>query len=222
MNKTLLAVLLVVTLTACAPAPPTTDVQSTAIAIVQTGVALTQTAMPTATPTFTPTATPTALPTFSPVPTLVRPIFTPDAIQLEKWQEYQTKLAKALLINPSINAICEWDILGRSIQEVYVWAICGSTGGGDDGAAAIYLNTDGSIQKIKTPRYWMGDRGIVMSNENELFPADVIAKLDLYKGYYHFTGRPYEINLYLNYRLANPGTLPWVVLLGTPTGTPMP
>ena len=221
MKKTLFAALLVVTLTACAPAPPTTDIQSTAFAIVQTGVALTQTALPTHTPTFTPTATPTALPTFTPVPTAVRPIFTPDAIQLEKWQEYQTKLAKALLINPSINAICEWDILGRSAREVYVWAICGSTGGGEDGPAAIYLNADGSIQQIKTARYWWAD-GNQISNEKELFPADVIAKLDLYKGYYHFTGRPYEINLYLNYRLANPGSLPWVVLLGTPTGTPMP
>jgi len=221
MKKTLFAALLVVTLTACAPAPPTTDIQSTAFAIVQTGVALTQTAMPTHTPTFTPTATPTALPTFSPVPTAVRPIFTPDAIQLERWQEYQSKLAKALL-NSSTGAICEWDILGRSALEVYVWAICGSTGGGDDGAAAIYLNTDGSIQKIKTPRYWMGDRGIVMSNENELFPADVIRKLGLYHVEYPNTGRPEEMRLYLNYRLANPGTLPWVVLLGTPTGTPMP
>ena len=43
MKKTLFAVLLVVTLAACAPAPPTTDIQSTAIAIVQTGLALTQT-----------------------------------------------------------------------------------------------------------------------------------------------------------------------------------
>ena len=220
MKKTLFAALLVVTLTACAPAPPTTDIQSTAIAIVQTGVALTQTALPTATPTLTPTATPTALPTFSPVPTAVRPIFTPDAIQLERWQEYQTELADAL--NTPIDSICEWDILGRSAQEVYVWAICGSTGGGDDGAAAIYLNTDGSIQKIKTPTYWMGDRGIVMSNENELFPADVIRKLGLYHVEYPNTGRPEEMRLYLNYRLANPGTLPWVVQLGTPTGTPMP
>ena len=219
MKKTLFAALLVVILTACAPAPPTTDVQSTALAIVQTGVALTQTTLPTHTPTLTPTAT-IVLPTFSPVPTLVRPIFTPDAIQLERWQEYQTELVDAF--NTPSDSICEWDILGRSAHEVYVWAMCAAPEGGDSGAAAIYLDTDGSIQKIKAPRYWMGDRGIVMSNENELFPADVIAKLDLYKGYYHFTGRPYEINLYLNYRLANPGTLPWVVLLGTPTGTPMP
>ena len=221
MKKTLFAALLVVTLIACAPAPPTTDIQSTAFAIVQMGVALTQTAMPIHTPTFTLTATPTALPTFSPVPTAVRPIFTPDAIQLERWQEYQTKLAEALL-NSSTGAICEWDILGRSALEVYVWAICGSTGGGDDGPAAIYLNTDGSIQKIKTPRYWWAD-GNEVSNEKELFPADVIAKLDLYwKDYSLFTGRPEEIKNYLHYRLANPGTLPWVVLLGTPTGTPMP
>ena len=220
MKKTPFAALLVVTLTACAPAPPTTDIQSTAFAIVQTGAVLTQTAMPIHTPTFTLTATPTALPTFSPVPTAVRPIFTPDAIQLERWQEYQTKLAEALL-NSSTGAICEWDILGRSALEVYVWAICGSTGGGDDGAAAIYLNTDGSIQKIKTPRYWWAD-GNQISNEKELFPADVIEKLGLYHVEFPYTGRPEEMRLYLHYRLANPGTLPWVVLLGTPTVTPTP
>ena len=88
---------------------------------------------------------------------------------------------------------------------------------------AIYLNTDGSIRKIKTPRYWLGDHGNLMSNEDELFPADVIEKLDLYwNDYSHFTGRPEELGNYLNYRLENPGALPWVVLLGTPTGTPMP
>ena len=221
MKKTLFAALLVVTLTACAPAPPTTDVQNTAIAIVQTGIALTQTAMPTVTPTFTPTATPTALPTFSPVPTAVRPIFTPDAIQLERWQEYQTKLAKALDL--SSDSICEWDILGRFGQEVYVWADCINEGYvHDQRPAAIYLNADGSIQKIKIARYWWAD-GNEMSNEKELFPADVIAKLDLYwKDYSLFTGRPEEIKNYLYYRLANPGTLPWVVILGTPTVTPTP
>jgi len=220
MKKTLFAALLVVTLTACAPAPPTTDVQNTAIAIVQTGVALTQTALPTATPTFTPTAT-IVLPTFSPVPTLVRPIFTPDAIQLERWQEYQTKLAEAL--NTPIGSICEWDILGRSGQEVYVWAYCiNENYAYDHKPAAIYLNADGSIQQIKAARYWMV-YGDTLSNETELFPADVIEKLDLYwKDYSHFMGRPEEMKIYLHYRLANPGALPWVILLGTPTTTPTP
>ena len=220
MKKALFAALLVVILTACAPAPPTTDVQNTAIAIVQTGVALTQTALPTATPTFTPTATPTALPTFSPVPTLVRPIFTPDAIQLERWQEYQTKLAEAL--NTPIGSICEWDILGRSGQEVYVWAYCiHENYAYDQGPAAIYLNADGSIQEIKAARSWMV-YGDIRSNEKELFPADVIEKLGLYHVEFPYTGKPEEMRLYLHYRLANPGTLPWVVLLGTPTGTPTP
>ena len=220
MKKALFAALLVVILTACAPAPPTTDVQNTAIAIVQTGVALTQTALPTATPTFTPTATPTALPTFSPVPTLVRPIFTPDAIQLERWQEYQTKLAEAL--NTPIGSLCEWDILGRSGQEVYVWAYCiNENYAYDHRPAEIHLNTDGSIQEIKAARYWMG-YGDIESNEKELFPKDIIEKLYFYKGFFELTGRPEELKKYLHYRLANPGTLPWVVLLGTPTGTPTP
>src|SRR5690242_8537919 len=58
-------------------------------------------------PTVTPTSTlefvpvtefPTRLPTSQPPP-----IRTPDAIQLDRWQEYQTELAKVLLYGYDID-----------------------------------------------------------------------------------------------------------------------
>ena len=49
MKTKIMIAFLVITLAACAPAQTnTTDIQNTAVAIVQTGVALTQTALPTA------------------------------------------------------------------------------------------------------------------------------------------------------------------------------
>jgi hypothetical protein len=155
-------IMLLALLTACgnsSQAAGMTQVQNTALAIVWTDVALTQTAIPTATlppPTFTPTNLPTSIPThplpptFTPtdLPTSIPtepppPILTPDAIQVERWQEYQTELAKALYSydpnDPSHqegyypgadkDALCEWDILGQSGQEVYVWAACVSADG---------------------------------------------------------------------------------------------
>jgi hypothetical protein len=94
MKTKIMIAFLVITLAACAPAQTnTTDIQNKAVAIVQTGVALTQTGMPTPAP-----------------PTI--PIITPDAIQLERWKEYQTELAKSILpYDPSPIVLCEWAIL---------------------------------------------------------------------------------------------------------------
>ncbi len=165
MKKALFVVSLFVMLIACAPAQPTTDIQNTAIAIVQTGVALTQTTLPTATPlpsTFTPTAT-IVYPTPSLIPTMPPPpILTPDAIQVERWQEYQAELAKVVLSsNPELgddpaiykDALCEWDILGQSGQEVYVYVACviAKGNGGMRKPAIIYLEPDGSIRIVKLP-----------------------------------------------------------------------
>jgi hypothetical protein len=165
-----------------------TKIQNTAFAIVQTGVALTQTAMPTAAPTNTPTALPTAItytlePTFPPPP-----ILTPDAIQVERWKEYQTELAKAVLSsNPELgntpavykDALCEWDILGQSGQEVYIYAVCVIAKGNGDmrNPVIVYIEPDGSIQKMKLPE--------VKKSNSEMFdygpfPIDVQGKFCYY------------------------------------------
>ena len=106
-----------------------------------------------------------AIVTPSPLPTqLTIPIITPDHIQVEKWKEYQTELARVILpANPEIGndpviyktALCEWDILGQSGQKVIhiFWCVGVTAKGNRDirKPAIIYLEPDGSIQKVKIP-----------------------------------------------------------------------
>jgi len=186
---------------------------------------------PTATPVPTATFTPVS-PTFtpivmdispSPIPTQPPPpIFTPDAIQVERWKEYQTELAKVLLFgySPALgydpdlykSALCEWDILGRSDQEVYVWAFCATLGGGENGSfpTVIYLEVDGSIRNVSVAGY----KG--SSFNLELFPADVREKSGLYIGDSLFNGRIKEMINHIDYRKTHPEELPLSVLSATP------
>ena len=208
---------LTVLLAACTPPKSiSADAQNTAIAIVGTYISLTQTALPTATfppPTFTPTAA-IVYPTPSPLPTLPPPpIFTPDAIQVERWQEYQTALADVVMVHEGGYApgiLCEWDILGRSGQKLYVWAYCAGGGGGGGGAkfAVIYLASDGSVQK-------MGDQS------GSEFPEDVRAKFDLYSDA-AFSGRGRDLLDHLLYRDTHPEEPPLVILSAMPIATPQP
>ena len=161
MKKLVFIISLAIILTACAPAQPTIDTQSTALAIVQTGIALTQTARP----TFTPTAT-VVYPTPSPLPTQPPfPVITPDAIQVERWREYQAELAKTIMEKEASvgQVLCEWEILGRATpgKEVYVWALCTTSFPIGDTInpmypmasipAVIRLNEDNSIENVEIP-----------------------------------------------------------------------
>jgi hypothetical protein len=215
MKTQILIVFLVIALAGCAGAQPNTaNVQNTAVAIVGTYVSLTQTALPTATfppPTFTPTAA-IVYPTPSPLPALPPPpIFTPDAIQVERWQEYQTALADFVLLHDGgyePGVLCEWDILGRSDQKVYVWADCAGSSGQGGGArfAVIYLASDGSVQK-------MGDQS------GSEFPKDVRAKFDLYSDA-AFSGRGRVLLDHILYRGTHPEEPPLVILSATAIPTP--
>ena len=183
MKKALFVVSLFVVLTACVSAQQTPDIQSTAFAIVQTGVALTQTALPTFTPTATIVSpTPSAIPTFPPPP-----ILTPDAIQVERWKEYQTELAKALFsfyregYDPEAykDALCEWDILGQSNEEVYIFVVCMVAKGTKDARSPviIHLESNGAIQKVKLPES-KGDHSSMFNYDP--FPKDVREKFCYY------------------------------------------
>ena len=205
-------ILLVLTLAACTPDIPVP----------------TATLIPTATTTPippTPTSTIKATSTFAPatpMPTLVPPpIFTPDAIQVERWQEYQTELAKDLLrgYGPDAykDALCEWDILGRSGQEVYVWAYCAiREGAGGSRPAVIYLEADGTIRNVRVAGY----KGPYF--DLDLFPAEVQEKRGLYTGYSRFNGRIREMVNHIDYREIHPEEPPLVVLSAMPTATPTP
>lgn len=212
-------IFLAVLLATCTPSQSIpVDAQNTAMVAVQTYIALTQTALPT--PTVIPTATPeaTLLPTLPPPP-----IFTPDAVQVERWQEYQRELIKALLIQyPSTLhdlALCEWDILGHSEQKLYVWALCGLPGGGGaDIPAIIHINIDGSVQNVEVPRRsskWEADI-------NKMFPTEVQEKFDTYTGNSNFYGRIREMIDHIKYREQHPETPPLVIQSSTPVVLPTP
>ncbi|MBN8580604.1 MAG: hypothetical protein J0L96_08025 [Anaerolineae bacterium] len=198
-------------LAGCVPSPAIpVDAQNTAMAVVQTYIALTQTALPT--PTVIPTATPqaTLIPTIPPPP-----ILTPDAIQVERWREYQTELAKKLVSKfPVEIVLCEWDILGRSEQEVYVWAVCAAPGYVASKPAVIYFKTDGAIQDVEIAVYgstWDSDI-------QRLFPEDVQEKIA--SGI--FLQRSAELKNHIEWRRTHLDEPPLIILSEMPALTSTP
>ena len=229
---------LIIFLAGCAPSPAIpVDAQNTAMVAVQTYIALTQTALPT--PTVIATATPQA----TLIPTLPPPlILTPDAIQVERWREYQTELAKVVQKNkkagieydPEIaeDALCEWDILGRAGQEVYVFVVCVFPKGHGDMRipAIIYLESDGSIRLVKHPEPKVTNSSVF---NYDPFPVEVQEKFchyfsfqsDLFSCSYVGTApRPRLDMLYahIEYRKTHPEESPLVILSSTPTVLPVP
>lgn len=213
MKTQIIVVFLVITLASCAPA-----------AIP----ALTETPVPT-TVSSTPIPTATLIPiTITPSPLPTQPIIlviTPDPIQVERWKEYQTELAKLVLseagdIYPYYeSALCEWAILGRSDQEVYVWAMCFAPHSGDTKPAVIHLETDGSIQKVEVPFHGSAWESTIQ----KLFPADVQEKIDAY--FYSLSsnsGRAEELRKHLLDRRTHPEVPPLTILSAMPTPTPTP
>ena len=160
-----------------------------------------------------PTSSTTPLP---PQPTIA--FITPDAIQVERWREYEVALAQGILpMFPFESILCEWDILGRSGQEVYVWALCAFPNKGDDmRPVVIHLEADGSIRDVEIPK-----RGS-SSDISRMFPEEVQAKFSLYTGNSLFDGRLKEMLNHLIYRETHPEEPPLVVLLATWTPSPTP
>jgi hypothetical protein len=204
--KTLTTIaLLALTLAACAPGMP----------------ASTDTPVPTATstalpPTLTPTleVTPTiALPT--PLPTNPPTIMiTPDPIQVDEWETYQTELIKVVLphaFSPEF-ALCEWIILGRSDQELYLYVICS----GDDMPVVVYLNADGSLQDVKAPVRGSAWNSMIQ----ELFPADIQEKITPYYSNFHPVTQ--ELYDHITYRQTHRDVPPLIILSAMPTATRTP
>ena len=174
----------------------------------------------------TPFPTSTLIPA-TPLPTgPTIPILTPDATQVEKWREYEDELAKLVLAQHSRmevpyyeTALCEWDILGRSDQEVYVWAMCSTSHSGSTKPAVIHLISDGSIQKVEVPFHGSAWESTVQT----LFPADMREKIDAY--FYSLasnSGRAEELRMHLLYRRTYPEVPPLTILSTMPMPTPTP
>ena len=173
--KSLFVVILLVTLSACGK---------------QTIALPTKTSIPTVvSPTLVPTSTfiPVTI-TPSPLPTQpVIPMITPDAIQVERWKEYEAALG-GIILKDVESVLCEWEILGQSDQEIYVWAVCMSIFSIESTGlpyhaempAVIHIGTNGTVQSVEIPGIHYGPDIIRM------FPPD--AQERYFEGLINFQG----------------------------------
>lgn len=99
----------------------------------------------------------------------------PTATSEPRWRSYEKALAKAVVAEE--DGLCEWEILGTSANEVYVWADCkvrGPIETAGSGPAVIYLGESNEIEKVSLPR-----DGISFYSKDirDLFPVDVQEKI---------------------------------------------
>ena len=177
----------------------------------QPAASATETPIPkTISPTSVPTST--SIPiivTPSPLPTqLIVPMIIPNSIQLERWKEYQIALAKLLLSSlPPEEVLCEWEILGQSEQDVYVWATCRGIGiGGLEDPAVIHLGIDGAVQSVEIP----GPGTHYAADIRKMFPTNI---QDMIFGH---TINYQQLSAHLKWRLDHPKEPPLIVLSATP------
>lgn len=198
MKTRILITFLAVTLAACAPvaAPAQNETPVPAAAVTPSP--------PTAIVDVSPP---------SPIPTQpIIPLITPDAIQVERWKEYQTALAKSIFPNdPPEWFLCEWKILGRSGLKMYVWAVCGVGQRIGSVPVVIHLNTDESIQNVERPKNWN------IETIHQMFPEDVRNKF-----YFMEAGEAQKMAEHLEWRWAHLGEPPLIILSATPVITPTP
>jgi len=189
--------------------------------VMPTVIPPTETSIPTVVSLPTSTLIPVTI-TPSPLPTQPTiPIITPDPIQVERWKEYEDALAIALFPpkyipqSPS-EFLCEWEILGRSDQEVYVWAVCMSifSAGVNSGLpyhaeipAVIHIGADGVVQNVEIP----GGGSSYASDIRRMFPPEAQEKY--FEGLIHFQ----ELRDHLRWRREHPEEPPLIVLSATPT-----
>lgn len=165
---------------------------------------------------FPTPALPTSTLTLEPPPDIVVPtptptqpgemLITPDGIQVERWKEYQTALAKNVLADlPPEEVLCEWEILGRSGNDVYVWAVCKGRLSSASLPAVIHLESDGAALSVERPTNWSRDIP-------RLFPPDMIEKFAHYQA-----GRAGELIEHIEWRRTHPDEPPLIILSATPT-----
>jgi hypothetical protein len=204
----LVSMILLLSLWACTPSfitPTATFLPASPI--------LTQTAtVPVATARFA-TITPSPLP-----PKVLITRITPDVVQVERWKDYETALAKTLLpFVPPQHVLCEWDILGRSDsgRDVYVWALCAVVGASGIVSAAsapalIHLERSGAVHRIEIPR----DGTAYAEDIVRMFPAEIRDKFDLYN-----SGRAGDMEKHLEWRRTHRKEPPSLVFSATPAST---
>jgi len=198
------------------------------LAVILASCAPVSTETPVPTVTFTPIlSTPVSTSTFTPIPVTASPlptqptiaVITPELAQLERWKEYENALAMALFPSSSTSPnsgkfLCEWEILGQSDYEVYVWAVCtsafpvGNSGLFYNGEmpAVIHLGTDGAVQSVETP----GAGAHYARDIRKMFPSDVQERIfSNLIDYRRLSG-------HLRWRREHPEEPPLIVLSATP------
>jgi hypothetical protein len=134
---------------------------------------------------------------------------TPTAVSAPNWTEYDLALALEFLPQ-GVTGVCEWEILGQTAHDVFVWAVCqgSSSGSGSTGMSApavIHLAADGKVQSVVVPR----DGTLYSQDVTALFP------IELHERIFNHALSP-EMEQHLQTRLAQPETPPLVVLTATP------
>jgi hypothetical protein len=125
---------------------------------------------------MTGTTAPTDLTSTSPTrPTIAAtPAVSPAAKDNPRWVIYEKALSKAV-INKD-DGLCEWEILGISGSEVYVWVLCKARDWpGTPGSvpAVIHLAKDGEIKGVNLPR----DGNYFPKDIRTMFPSEVQTKI---------------------------------------------
>lgn len=133
----------------------------------------------------------------------------PITVSTPQWTEYDSALAQKFLPD-GIQGVCEWEILGQVVQDVFVWAVCqgnslSSESMGMSAPAVIHLAANGQIQAVAVPRAGTLYRQDVTS----LFP------IELHERIFNHTLSP-EMEKHLQMRITHPETPPLIALTGTP------
>jgi hypothetical protein len=136
-------------------------------------------------------------------PTLTAVLTQPS---IPRWMEYEKALSKAV-VNTD-DAFCEWEILGTSGDEVYVWTLCKvkePIGTAGSGPVVIQLGDGGKIEKVTLPR----DGNFYPQDIQILFPKDIQNKI------FHSAFNVEDAEKHIDERLINNGP-PLIAIEETP------
>lgn len=179
-------------------------------------------------PTMIPTSTfvPVTI-LATPLPTLpIIPLITPDSIEIQRWQEYEDALAATFFKTSILTAevVCDWEILGRGNQEVYVYADCAGiySAAPYRGSipAVIHIRADGSVINAEIP----GGGSSYGTDIRRMFPPEAQERIFVQPNDYIGSDaywRAIERSDRLRWRRGHPDDPPWIVLKALPV-TPTP
>jgi hypothetical protein len=110
----------------------------------------------------------TSIPPSTPTP---NPADTPQPAPTSISARDELERALVSRVHWETNAICEWEVLGQTPQDLYVWVVCQSIA--NDSAvsvpAAVHLGTDGRVARVDVPR----DGSLYAQDVRALFPQDL-------------------------------------------------